>query len=233
MSGAPAVPPVRVLIVDDHPLVRRGLAEMLRSEPHLEISGEAGDAAGTWRELERCTPDLIILDLSLPGSDGLDLIKCVRARYPAVRILVVSMHDERTYAERALRAGAQGFVHKHEPPATVIHAVREALAGRMYVSRDVEERLLEDLARDRPGPAGSSLDTLSDRELEVLSLLGEGKTTAQIAEALHLSPKTVQSHREHLKLKLHLRNAPELVRYAVEARLNAPKSGLPDGGPPA
>lgn len=225
MSGAAQLPLVRVLIVDDHPLIRRGLAEMLRGEAGLEVCGEAPDAASTWREIERTRPGLVILDLSIPGSDGLDLIKSLRARHPETRILVISMHDEKTYAERVLRAGAQGYVHKQEPPATVVHAIREVLAGRIYVSRDVEARLLESLVRSKPRPEASGLEALSDRELEVLNLLGEGKTTAQIAEELHLSRKTVQSHREHLKQKLRLRNAAELVRYAVEARMAEERGG--------
>ncbi len=226
MTDGPAASPARILIVDDHPLFRRGLVDMLRDEPGLEVCGEAADAAATWREIERSQPQLVILDLSLPGSDGLELLKCIRARHPALRILVLSMHDESVYAARTLRAGAQGYVQKHEPPATIIAAVHEILAGRMHVSDSVQERLLEGMVRTEPRPAGPSLDGLSDRELEVLNLLGEGKTTAQIAAALHLSKKTVQSHREHLKLKLRLKNAPELVRYAVEARLERdPKPG--------
>ncbi len=223
----PATPPpaARVLIVDDHPLVRRGLMEMLRSQPGVEVCGEAADAASTWRELERTRPQLVMLDLSIPGSDGLELLKCIRARYPAIRILVVSMHEEHTYAERALRAGALGYVHKHEPPETIIHATHEVLAGRRYVSREVEERLLARLNGSAPGVERPARDALSDRELEVLAMLGEGKTTSQIADELHLSRKTVQSHREHLKQKLRLRNAAELVRYAVEARMAEERGG--------
>ncbi len=220
MTG-PAIPHAnaRVLVVDDHPLFRRGLVDMLQEEPGLEVCGEAAEAAAVWREIERAQPQLAILDLSMPGSDGLELIKCIRARYPALKILVLSMHDESVYAARTLRAGAQGYVQKSEPPATIVAAVHEILAGRMHVSARIHERLLEGLAVSEAHPAGPSLEGLSDRELEVLSLLGEGRTTAQIAEALHLSGKTVQSHREHLKLKLRLKNSAELVRYAVEMRV--------------
>ncbi|MBI4420523.1 MAG: response regulator transcription factor [Gemmatimonadetes bacterium] len=218
-AGTSPRAPVRVLIVDDHPLIRRGLSEMVRHEPGVEVCGEAADAPATWREIERGRPELMILDLSLRDSDGLELLKNVRARYPAIRVLVVSMHDEKVYAERALRAGASGYVQKQEPPETVVQAMRDVLAGRVYVSPAMAERLLHRLVHGGPAPQPSSLESLSDRELEVLSLLGEGLTTQQIAEQLHLSKKTVQSHRERLKLKLQLGNASELVRFAVTNRL--------------
>ena len=216
---ATASAPARVLIVDDHPLVRRALVELLHGEPGVTVCGEAGDAQSAWQAIARSQPELVILDLSLRGNDGLELIKSVRARYPRLRILVVSMHNERLYAPRALRAGAQGYVQKQETPETVLQAMRAVLAGRAYVSPTVAERLAHSLVGGGGPESRTSLDALSDRELEVLSLMGEGLTTQQIASQLHLSPKTVQSHRERLKLKLHLVSTAELVRYAVECRL--------------
>ncbi len=223
----PAAAPPRILIVDDHPLVRRGLRDMLTAAGGVDVCGEAADAASTWREIARCRPQVLILDLSIPGSDGLELLKCIHAREPTIRVLVISMHEEQTYAVRALRAGALGYVSKIEPPEVIVRAAHEVLAGRRFVSPEVEERLLEQLARGAETAERSALDGLSDRELEVLSMLGAGKTTTQIADELHLSRKTVQTHREHLKLKLRLTNAAELVRYAVEVRLGqqAARSG--------
>ena len=220
-AANPSAPgtPSRVLIVDDHPLVRRGLVELLRDEPHVTVCGEAADAPAAWRAIEQTAPDLMVLDLSLRESDGLEVIKSVRARYPRLLILVVSMHNEKLYAPRALRAGAQGYVQKQESPETVVEAIRAVLAGRAYVSPAVAERLAHSIVGGGEPEPRTSLDVLSDRELQVLSLIGEGLNTQQIARQLHLSPKTVQSHRERLKLKLHLDSTAELVRYAVESRL--------------
>lgn len=208
-----------MLIVDDHPLMRRGLAELLREEPNVVVCGEAADPSSAWQAIEEVHPQLMILDLSLREGDGLELIKSVRALHPDLRILVVSMHDEKLYAERALRAGAMGYVQKQDPPETVLRALREVLAGKVFVSQVVSERLVRSLIPGEPRPKRTSLESLSDRELEVLNLMGEGLTTQQIAERLHLSVKTVHSHRERLKLKLRLENTAELVRYAVESRL--------------
>lgn len=219
MTAATGGGATRVLIVDDHPLMRRGLAELLREEPNVVVCGEAADPSSAWQAIEEVHPQLMILDLSLREGDGLELIKSVRALHPDLRILVVSMHDEKLYAERALRAGAMGYVQKQDPPETVLRALREVLAGKVFVSQVVSERLVRSLIPGEPRPKRTSLESLSDRELEVLNLMGEGLTTQQIAERLHLSVKTVHSHRERLKLKLRLENTAELVRYAVESRL--------------
>jgi DNA-binding NarL/FixJ family response regulator len=220
-AANPSAPrmPSRVLIVDDPPLVRRALTELLRDEPQVTVCGEAEDAPAAWRAIEQAVPDLMILDLSLRDSDGLELIKSVHSRYPRLLVLVVSMHNEKLYAPRALRAGAAGYVQKQEPPEAVLQAVREVLAGRVYVSPEVAERVLHRMVGEEARPGPTALESLSDRELEVLKLMGEGQTTQTIARLLHLSPKTVQSHRERLKLKLHLGNTAELVRFAVESRL--------------
>ncbi len=227
----------RVLIVDDHPLIRHALAELLAREAGVEICGEVPDAPGAWRELERCTPELMIVDLRLEDSDGLDLIKAVRARYPTVRILVVSMHDEKEYAERALRAGAAGYVEKHEPPEIVVEAVRTVLGGSVFLSRAMGERLLRQLVErgGSPGrmsaPGASRLASLSDRELQVLDLLGQGLSTPEIAQRLHLSAKTVQSHREHLKAKLGIDSGSELVYYAITRQFSGRSIEPPEPEP--
>lgn len=214
-------PPARVLIVDDHPLFRYGLAELLGRESGIEVSGQVGEAAAAWRELERSPPDLMIIDLRLNESEGLDLLKSVHARYPEVRLLVLSMCDEKEYAEWALRAGAMGYVEKHESPDVVLQAVHEVLADSVFLSPAMRERLLRQFVGRRGGaraapPAGELVpQRLSTRELQVLDLLGQGLSTPDIARRLQLSLKTVQSHRERLKTKLRVRTGAELVHYAI------------------
>ncbi|HVH66719.1 MAG TPA: response regulator transcription factor [Gemmatimonadales bacterium] len=211
--------PGRVLIVDDHPLMRRGLVQLVAQEPDVDACAEAADATAAWTEAERLRPDFMVVDLSLRESEGLELIKGIRARYPEVRVLVLSMHDEKLYAERALRAGAAGYVQKQESPETVLQAIREVRAGGVYLSPTMAARILHRLVGQTTVMERSPLDTLSDRELEVLDLLGEGLSTRAMATRLHLSEKTVQTHREHLRAKLHLESRAELLRYAVARRL--------------
>lgn len=220
----------RVMIVDDHPLIRHGLAELLANQPGIEITAQVPDAAGVWEELERRRPNLVLLDLMLRDSDGLDLIKAVRARYPGVRVLVISMHDEKVYAERVLRAGAAGYVEKHEPPEVVVDAVREVLAGSIYLSRAMGERLLRQMLERGDDRQRSPIATLSDRELQVLDLLGRGLGTPEIARRLSLSAKTVQSHREHLKAKLHLETGVDLMYYAIARQFGSGSEDKPPEG---
>ncbi len=219
-APAPGSGLARVLIVDDHPMFRHGLASLLSGEPGLSVCGEAADVDAAWKEIARLEPHLLVLDLSLPGGDGLDLIKSVRMRYPAIRILVVSMHEESLYAARTLRAGAQGYVNKTEPSEVIVQAVHKVLAGAIHVSPNVEWQIFENVMGAPAHARGSPLEALSDRELQVFNLLGQGKTSSQIAQQLHLSKKTVQTHREHLKLKLHAASASELLRRAVEHQLS-------------
>jgi DNA-binding NarL/FixJ family response regulator len=160
-------------------------------------------------------PEVIVIDISLGGQSGLDLIKQINTRYPSVHILALSMHDEKLFAERALRAGAEGYVNKEESPDRVIEAIREVLAGRIYLSDEMSNRILHRLVDRDQSVEKSPIDTLSDRELEVLELIGRGLTTRQIARELHLSRKTVDTYRDHLKSKLQIKTANELVRYAV------------------
>jgi DNA-binding NarL/FixJ family response regulator len=206
---------VRILIVDDHPVVRDGLAAQFATESDLEVCGEAEDMAEALALVESIHPDVVIVDISLKSSNGLDLIKRIRDRDQKVRILVWSMFGEDLYAERALRAGAQGYVHKGLATREILNAVRTVLNGKIYLSGDQAERLLSRLARggaiDR-----SPIDRLSDRELEAFELLGHGLTTEQIAKQMHVSPKTVETYRVRIKEKLNIDTLTELIRRATQ-----------------
>jgi DNA-binding NarL/FixJ family response regulator len=216
-SRNPNNPPVRsqVLIVDDHPIVRHGLALLINREPDLMVCGEAEDAPSATQAIVSLRPDLVILDISLGGPDGLDLLKQIRARNTDLLVLVLSMHDEATYAERVLRAGANGYIMKQEATDRVLTAIRCILKGQVYVPDRVASRLLRRYAHTSTA-AGSPLAALSDRELEVFRLIGAGRSTRQIAEILHLSVKTVESYQAHIKDKLELRSAHELQYHAIE-----------------
>jgi DNA-binding NarL/FixJ family response regulator len=209
----------RVLVVDDHPIVRQGLALLINREPDLVVCGEAEEAGSAAEAIATLNPDIVILDISLGGPDGLELLKQVRARDADLPVLVLSMHDEAIYAERALRAGANGYIMKQEATDLVLVAIRRILAGQVYVPDQVASRMLGQFVRGSvPGPR-PPLAGLSDRELEVFRLIGEGSSTREIAEGLHLSVKTVESYQAHIKEKLALRNARELQHHAIEWRL--------------
>lgn len=205
----------RILIVDDHPVVRRGLRMLIDDEPDLTVCGEAGDADEAIRALDAKKPDLVIVDLSLKGSSGLELIKRIKSRNAESKMLVSSMFDESLYAERVLNAGALGYVSKQEAMEKVIEAIRCVLSGRVYLSAAMSDRMLHRLTRDHVTPDRSPLETLSDRELEVFEMIGRGRTTGEIAMQLHLSVKTVETHREKVKAKLGLKTAAELYQHAV------------------
>ncbi len=207
--------PCRVLLVDDHPVMRMGLRQMLETQPDLEVCGEA---AGVAEGLDRITdldPDVAIVDISLPDGSGLELIKQAKERNSRVRLLVSSMHDEKLYAQRALRAGAMGYVSKEEKGDVLIQAVRYLAKGRVYLSPAMTQRMLQTMgwSGDKPKPTG--VQALSDRELEVFELIGRGLTTREIAERLERSIKTVDSYRENIKAKLGLESGTELTRHAV------------------
>ncbi len=206
----------RVLVVDDHPVVREGIALLLANHPHLTVCGDAGDVATAMEKIKTLEPHLVIVDISLMGPSGIELIKMVKARSPKTRMLVSSAHDEVLYAERALRAGAMGYVHKQEASRTLIHAMETVLDGRIYVSPTVSNRLLRQAMQGKTAEEVTPDETLSDRELEVLEMIGKGSSSREVAEALFLSVKTVQAYRERIKQKLGLRNAAELMRHAVE-----------------
>ncbi len=208
----------RLLIVDDHPVMRQGLAQLLNLEKDMTVCGQAGSAPQGLSSACTMLPDLTIVDISLKGASGLDLIKDIHSFLPKMPVLVLSMHDETIYAERALRAGAKGYVMKQEAAESVITAIRRLLAGQIYLSEAMNSRLVNRFATGAPAADGrrSIVGRLTDRELQILQQIGLGKGTRHIAEDLHISVKTVETHRAHLKEKLQLRNAPELVRFAIE-----------------
>jgi DNA-binding NarL/FixJ family response regulator len=205
----------RVLLVDDHPFMRAGLGQLIGGQPDLVVGGEAGNPAEALQALARQRPDLILTDLTMPGRSGLEFIKDLRAAHPEIPILVVSMHDEAVYAERVLRAGARGYIMKEAGGENLLGAIRQVLRGEVYVSHKMSARILEDLSTRRPRGSTSPIERLTDREFEVFQLIGQGKGTREIAAELHLSPKTVDVHRSHLKEKLGLRDATALIRHAV------------------
>jgi DNA-binding NarL/FixJ family response regulator len=206
----------RIVIVDDHPLFRKGLEQLIHSDGTFAVCGEAGNGADAMEVIRKLNPNLAIVDLSLPGANGIELIKNIRAEFPKMPILVVSMHDESLYALRALRAGAEGYVMKHEAMANVIQAIHEVFNGRPYLSPAMAAQVITKFAhRDAEGKP-DAVERLSDRELEILELIGKGNEVRQIAKLLHLSPKTVETHRAHIKEKLQLKNAREVARFAVQ-----------------
>jgi DNA-binding NarL/FixJ family response regulator len=204
----------RVLIVDDHPLLRKGIAALINQATDLVVAAEASAAQSALEELARQEFEIATVDISLPGTDGIELVRMIHQRYPSVPVLVLSMHDESLFAERALRAGAMGFVMKHEPAETILHAIRRVLEGHTHVSERIATRMIKKLTSTQKEPGHRSLDCLSDRELSVFRMIGQGRTTRQIAEELHVSIKTVESHRAHLKEKLGIASGAELVRCA-------------------
>jgi len=204
-----------VFIVDDHPLLRESLAVLFDRQTDLCVCGQAGDSTTAYGEIERLRPEVVVVDLSLPGESGLELIKKLRMLPRVPRVLVLSMHDESFFAERALRAGAHGYVMKHETTDKVIEAVRKVLDGELYVSGALASRFARTLAGGRSKLDLPSVERLSDRELEVFRLLGRGFETRRVAEELHVSMKTVQAHAANIKEKLGLENATELLREAV------------------
>jgi len=206
----------RVVVVDDHPIIRRGLADLINQEDDLEVCAEATDAHQALEMIASLKPDIAVVDISLKEINGIELIKHIKTRHPKLPTLVLSMHDETLYAERALRAGARGYVMKQEPPETVISSIRKVLAGEIYVSEKMSSRLIARMADGRANGTGSPLEHLSDRELEVFQLIGQGLRTRQIAERLCLSIKTIESYREHIKDKLDLENSTELFQHALQ-----------------
>jgi len=204
-----------ILIVDDHPMMRQGLAALINNEPDLAICCEAESASQAMDAVVSGKPDLVIADITLPDKSGLELIKDLQAVHPGLQILVVSMHDESLYAERVLRAGGRGYIMKQEGGKRLMEGIRRVLAGEIYVSDKMSKRILEIFSGQRGTSNGSPVEKLTDREFEVFQLIGEGKATRDIAQKLHLSVKTVEVHRLHIKEKLELKTAAELIRFAV------------------
>jgi DNA-binding NarL/FixJ family response regulator len=209
--------PRKVFVVDDHPIIRRGLTLLINQESDLTVCGEAEEMHSALRAIDACHPDILVVDISLNGPDGLELLKNIRITSPRLPVLILSMHDEAIYAERALRAGANGYIMKQEATEKVLIAVRRILSGEIYVSDRIANNMLRHYVRGgHPSHTHSTVADLTDRELEVFRLIGEGQGTRQIAEVLHLSVKTVESYQAHIKDKLSLRSARELVQHAVE-----------------
>ncbi len=206
----------RIAIIDDHPIVRQGLSELICHQSEFIVCGEAEDAPSALRMVEASRPDVAIVDISLKDSSGIELIKDLKVRFPKILILVLSMHDESFYAERVLRAGARGYVTKEEATECVITAIRKLLDGGIYLSELMASRMLSKFVEGPSDAGGLPVDRLTDRELQVFELVGRGISTRQIAQKLHLSIKTVESHRENIKRKLKLDNATELLQHAVK-----------------
>lgn len=206
----------RVLIVDDHPVFRHGISALINAESDLEVCGEASSSPTALDAMRTLGPDVALLDISLPGTNGIELIKLMKAEQPKLPLLMLSMHDESLYALRALKAGALGYVMKAEALTHVLDALRKVLRGDIYVSPRLSERLIFQAIQTAEGGSGSPVDRLSDRELEVLELLGRGFGTKEIAGELHLSVKTIETHRAHIKEKLGFRDAGEMVRFAID-----------------
>lgn len=204
----------RLLLIDDHPIMRHGLAQLIRAEEGLDVCGEAGNARDGLLAVESLKPDLVVTDLTLPDKNGLELLKDIQAQHPGTLCLVLSMHDETMYGERALRAGARGYIMKEAAADHLITAARKVLSGGIYLSESMASRMMEQVIGNRVKTA--SLDNLTDRELEVLEMIGQGLATKIIAERLCISARTVEAHRAHIKDKLALTDGAALVRYAVQ-----------------
>ncbi len=203
------------MIVDDHPVVRRGIAQLIQQEPGFTVVSEADSAAEAMARMGEASPDVVVVDLTLKGASGMELVKQIRLQRSQLPILVVSMHDERIYAERCLRQGANGYVMKEEAAETIVGALRRILDGGTYLSERLMSATVQRLVGGKPQGHGAMVASLSDRELEVFQLIGRGFGTKSIAEQLNLSVKTVEAHKANIKGKLGLRSAPELQRLAV------------------
>ena len=212
---APTGARTRIFVVDDHAMVRRGLAALIGDEPDLEMCGEAADCATATSEVARLRPQVVIADISLQGNSGLELIKNIKAFDPGIHVVVLSVHDESVYALRVLKAGAKGYVMKQDLASKVIDAIRQVRSGQMYVSDEVGSQMLNRLVRGQSERGDSPVASLSDRELEVVTLIGSGLATREVATRLNMSVKTVETHRAHIKTKIDLASASQLVQFCV------------------
>lgn len=210
-----STPKSSVYIVDDHPLLVQGLTDLINTQPDLEVTGTTPEWTTALDEFKKALPDVVVLDITLKNANGIEVLKNLRVHYPELKVLMLSMHDENLYALRALKAGAQGYIMKAAATEKVVTAIRQILKGELYLSDVMAKKTMAQLVGKRRDPGGSPLEDLSDRELEVFTMIGEGLTTRQIAEKLHLSVKTVETHRAHIKEKLNLNNSTELVQHAI------------------
>ena len=215
--GGASLPPARkhLLLVDDHPMMRAGLAQLINKQPDMAVCCEAGDPAEAMMKIARGQPDMVVTDITMPGRSGVEFIKDLIALHPQLPILVISMHDEMIYAERVLRAGARGYIMKEAGAEKLVAAIRHVMTGQVYVSAQLSAKLLDNLTSNRPRGSSSPIEKLSDREFEIFQLIGQGKNTRDIASQLHLSPKTVDVHRGNIKVKLELKDGTSLIRHAV------------------
>jgi DNA-binding NarL/FixJ family response regulator len=214
-SGRGTKAHTQILVVDDHPIMRQGLAQLISLAPDLAICCEAESAKAALAALDVKTPDLVLMDISLPDKNGLELIKDIQAMHPGLAVLVISMHDESLYAERVLRAGGRGYIMKQEGGKKLMQAIRQVLSGQIYVSEKMSARILELFSGRHLRGDHSPIEALTDREFEVFQLVGQGKPTREIAQLLHLSPKTVEAHRANIKEKTKQKTALDLVRFAI------------------
>ena len=203
----------RILIVDDHPMMRDGLRQLIANEPDLEVCGEVDDAPAALQQAERLKPDIALVDITLRSGNGLELIKDLQVRVPNTAVLVLSMHDESLYAERVLRAGGRGYIMKQEGGKKIIEGIRQVASGRTFVSETISSKILDSFSRNNAGK--SAVETLTDREFEVFQLIGQGLSTKEMAEKLRVSVKTIEVHRVNIKEKLNTPTATELIRFAV------------------
>jgi DNA-binding NarL/FixJ family response regulator len=206
---------IKIVLVEDHPIFRNGLVQVINNSDSLRVCGEAEDFPGALRVVRETSPDLVIIDITLKNRNGIELIKDIRLQYPDMKIIVLSMHDEKVYAERALRAGAKGYIMKHEAPETIIKVIRHVMDNNIYVSNEIATRIFNMFFDGRAGDDSNPINILTDRELEIFQLIGQGFGTREIALKLHISVKTVENHRAHIKDKLNLKIAIELVQQAT------------------
>ncbi|MDB6024736.1 MAG: Two component transcriptional regulator, LuxR family [Verrucomicrobiales bacterium] len=214
-KGIASVKAVKILLVDDHPMMRDGLRQIIGNEPDLVVCGEAENAFQALELIGKLTPDLVMADITLPDKSGLELLKDIQAIHPSMRVIVISMHDEALYAERVLRAGGRGYVMKHEGGKKIMQAIRQVLSGQIAVSEKISAKILEVFSGRGAEAASSPVENLTDREFEVFQNIGAGLSTKEIAVQMRVSSKTVEVHRINVKAKLKLKTSAELIRYAV------------------
>jgi DNA-binding NarL/FixJ family response regulator len=229
-TKAPEPTRIRVLVVDDHPVVRQGLAELIDQTPDLRVCAQADNPAQAMAAIKESKPNVVVTDLSLEGASGIDLLEAIKASYPTLPLLVLSMHDESLYAERALHAGAKGYIMKERPIQEVMIAIRKVIAGELYLSEKMSARLLKRAVMGTPAGSTSVVESLSNRELQVFELIGQGFDTGDIAAKLHLSVKTVHTHRENIKRKLNLASGTELHQQAFMWMQRSPVNSKPRAG---
>jgi DNA-binding NarL/FixJ family response regulator len=213
--------PIRIFIIDDHPLVRTGLKQLIEGEADLSVCGETARMSGSVELIKECMPDLAIIDLSLPDGNGLDLVKCLKTQLPDIPVLVSSMHDEKLFAERALLTGAKGYINKQEAGEQVIDAIRRILNGEVYIGQELQAHLDMQATGATRSTTGTRIELLTNRELQIFEFIGQGLGTSKIADKLHLSVKTIETHRANIKKKLGLSSSNELMRSAVQWSLEA------------